>query len=107
MDYHSDRVKYKVNCGVASPMFVHYAVKALEGYRPELMLQWLYNSVMEEYIEKDKIHSTLEGKVLVDKEDLSKILHLYEYITINAKLEDTLPYVEPYHNLKGVINNDA
>ena len=104
------KVKYKVSCGVAHPMFMHYAVNALEQDNTSEQLQWLYNSVMEDYIEKDKIHSTLDGKVLVSKEDLNKLLESYTYLHASSYTGNM--FGEPrksqhYHNLKGAINNDT
>ena len=104
------KVKYKVSCGVAHPMFMHYAVNALEQDNTSEQLQWLYNSVMEDYIEKDKIHSTLDGKVLVDKKDLEDLLEHFHGIC-HTKDEDseghTLSYPWYYINLLRVINNDT
>ena len=105
-----DKVKYKVNCGIEFPMFMWYAVNALEKDNPSEQLQWLYNSVMEDYIEKDKIHSTLDGKVLVDKKDLVDILESYEDLHHHGAFGNPLGVdsrPECFHNLKGAINNDT
>tara|TARA_R110000744_G_scaffold327003_1_gene432736 strand:+ start:209 stop:583 length:375 start_codon:yes stop_codon:yes gene_type:complete len=104
------KVKYKVNCGIEFPMFMWYAVNALEKDNPSEQLQWLYNSVMEDYIEKDKIHSTLDGKVLVDKKDLVDILESYEDLHHHSDFGSPLGVdsrPEYFHNLKGAVNNDT
>lgn len=110
---YNNKVKYRVNCGAEPPLFMHYAVRALEGYKPELMLQWLYNSVIEEYIEKDKIHETLDGKVLVDKKALKNLLgdyfhlHAYKHKDDNMSGEFVISLPWSYIMLKEATRNDT
>tara|TARA_R110000851_G_scaffold222485_1_gene375324 strand:- start:35 stop:415 length:381 start_codon:yes stop_codon:yes gene_type:complete len=107
-----DEVKYKVSCGVAPPMFMWCAIHALEKDNPSEQLQWLYNSVMENYIEKGKIHSTLDGKVLVDKKDLKDLLgdyfhlHAYKHKDDNTSGEFVISLPWSYIMLKEATKND-
>ena len=68
---------------------------------------------MEEYIEKDKIHGTLDGKVLVDKKDLEDLLgdyfhlHTYKHKDDDRCGEFVLSFPWSYIMLKEATRNDT